>query len=172
MHAAVLLAYYSHVSALFNTSLALTMSITIGWLAYLYICLQNVALKNSVIGFIVGFILNILFAFVSITLYSYSFIGGLMERDLGIRNYFVRLTFPTWMSLFSQRRKRLLYLSILDLASVSILVGFYLISSLLVFGLMLFIPLFIIFLVIIIVSIASLKKAIKEKPEVFSKFKK
>jgi hypothetical protein len=168
----IILAYYSHISKLINTCLALTISVTIGWLAFLYICLQNIALKSSVLGFIIGFTLNILFAFAFLAVCSYDFILYLMELDLGIRNYVNNLTFPTWMGSFGQRRKKLLYLNISELVALSILIGFYLISSLYVFGLWLFISLLILFTVIIVGSITNLKKAIKEKPKVFSKFKK
>ena len=168
----VILTYYSHISRLVNTSIALTMSVTIGWLALLYICLQNVALKSSVLGFIVGFTLTLLFCLAFLALFSFNFLLSLMEQDFGIKNYINSLAFPTWMDWFGQRRKKLLYLSVFELFALSILIGFYLISSLFVFGLWLFISLLILFTIIIVGSIANLKKIIKEKPEVFSKFKK
>ena len=166
------LVYYSHISKVVNTSLVLTVSVTIGWLAFLYVCLQNVALKTSLIGLVVGFILNLLFLTMFLALYVYNFLLFLIEVDLGIRNYLHNLAFPTWAGWLNKRRKKLLYLSITDVAVLSILIGFYLTSSLLVFGLTLFIPLLILIAVILIGSIVNLKKGIREKAKIFSKFEK
>ena len=168
------LGYYSHLSRLVNTYTVLAISTTLGWLAYLYVCsdVRNIAFKSGMLGFVVGFTLSIVSIFTLLASYSFAFVLYLVELDLGIRNYIDNLIFPTWMGWFSQRRKKLLYLRMSDVVALSIFIGFYLISSWYVFGLTLFIPLLIFVVVGIIGSITNLKKAIKEKPKIFSKVQK
>jgi hypothetical protein len=114
--------------------------------------------------------LTLSFCFSLLSLFSFNFLLNLIELDLGIRRYVHELSFQIWTNWFTQRRKELLYLNISESIVLSILVVFHLVSCWFIFGLILLIPAAIVIVAISISSLYGLRKAIRDRPEVFSRF--